>query len=84
MSTQSVDDILKSGISASLNDNIKTRIFLSNFQAQASYSTYSDLLGLSDKDIQTIKTMQRKRNYLIWQDGLVRLIDTNFNKTIFK
>ena len=82
LSTQSVDDILKSGISASLNDNIKTRIFLSNFQAQASYSTYSDLLGLSDKDIQTIKTMQRKRNYLIWQDGLVRLIDTNFNKTI--
>ena len=27
--------------------------------------------------------MKRKMNYLIWQDGLVRLIDTHFNETIF-
>jgi type IV secretion system protein VirB4 len=82
LSTQSVDDILKSGISSSLNDNIKTRIFLANFQAQSSYSIYSGLLGVSDKDINRIKTMRRQMNYLIWQDGKVRLIETNFNKNI--
>jgi type IV secretion system protein VirB4 len=82
LSTQSVSDILKSGISSSLNDNIRTRIFLANFHAQSSYSIYSGLLGVSDKDINRIKTMRRQINYLIWQDGQVRLIETNFNKNI--
>ena len=82
LSTQSVEDILKSGISSSLNDNIRTRIFLANYQAQASHSIYSGLLGVSDKDINRIKNMRRKMNYLIWQDGRVRLIETNLNKII--
>ena len=83
LSTQSVDDIKSSGISSTLNDNIKTRIFLANFQANSYKSIYSGLLGLTDKHINTIRTMKRKMNYLIWQDGLVRLIDTHFNETIF-
>jgi len=83
LSTQSVDDIKSSGISSSLNDNIKTRIFLANLQANSYKSIYSGLLALSDKQINTIRTMKRKMNYLIWQDGIVRLIDTHFNKTIF-
>jgi len=83
LSTQSVDDIKTSGISSTLNDNIKTRIFLANYQANSQKHTYSNLLSLSDKNIETIRTMKRKFNYLIWQDGFVRLIETNISKNIF-
>jgi len=75
LSTQSVDDIKKLSISASINDNIKTKIFLPNLQVDASYSTYKDFLGLRDDHIQSLKNLTPKSQYLIWQDERVRVID---------
>jgi len=75
LSTQSVDDIKKLSISAAINDNIKTKIFLPNLQVDASYSTYKDFLGLRDDHIQSLKNLTPKSQYLIWQDERVRVID---------
>ena len=55
LSTQSVEDIKKMDISATINDNIKTKIFLPNIQIDASYLIYKNFLGLKDGHIQSLK-----------------------------
>jgi len=75
LSTQSVDDIKKMDISAAINDNIKTKIFLPNIQVDASYSIYKNFLGLKDDQIHSLKNLTPKAQYLVWQDNRVRVID---------
>ena len=78
LSTQSVDDLKKIEISSIINDNIKTKIFLPNLLADSSYGIYKDFFGLSDDQIQLIKQMVPKKNYLVWQDSRVRVINAEF------
>lgn len=75
LSTQSVEDIRRSGISSTLNDNIKTRIFLPNSQALASRDVYTEMLGLSEEHVGLIRTLVPKRHYMAWQDGRTRILD---------
>jgi type IV secretion system protein TrbE len=77
LSTQSVEDIRRSGISSSLNDNIKTRIFLPNSQAQGSRDVYTQLLGLSEGNVEVIRQMTPKRHYMVWQEGRTRILDAH-------
>ena len=77
LSTQSVSDITKIDIGSSINDNIKTKIFLPNLQVDASYDIYSNFFGLNDAHIQTLKTMTPKKNYLICQDLRFRKVDVD-------
>lgn len=75
LSTQSVEDIRRSGISSTLNDNIKTRIYLPNSQALASVDVYTQMLGLTNDHVQLIRALTPKRHYMIWQEGRTRVLD---------
>ena len=75
IATQSLKDIRQSPISATLNDNIKTRIFLPNLQAFDSRDVYRDMLGLRDAEIDVIRHARQKRDYYIVQDTRRRLVD---------
>lgn len=82
LSTQSVDDIARSGISSTLNDNIKTRIFLPNSQALASRDVYTNLLGLSLDHVQLIRSLIPKRHYMVWQEGRTRVLDCHMPPSV--
>lgn len=75
LSTQSVEDIRRSGVSATLNDNIRTRIYLPNPQALASREVYTEMLGLSEEHVQLVRGLVPKRHYLAWQDGRTRVLE---------
>lgn len=77
IATQSLADIRKSPISSTLNDNIKTRIFLPNMQAFDSIDVYRDMLGLSHAEVEVIRSARQKREYFIVQDDRRRLVDVN-------
>lgn len=82
LSTQSVEDIRRSKISSTLNDNIKTRIFLPNPQALASRDVYKEFLGLTDSDVELIRALTPKRHYLLWQDGRKRVLDGHMSPEV--
>ncbi len=75
IATQSLKDVRDCPISATLNDNIKTRIFLPNLQAIDSRDIYRDMLGLQDHEIDIIRHARQKRDYYIVQDDRRRLVD---------
>jgi len=75
IATQSLKDVRDSPISATLNDNIKTRIFLPNLQAFDSRDVYRDMLGLRDAEIEVIRGARQKRDYYVVQDTRRRLVD---------
>ncbi|CAN7282863.1 VirB4 family type IV secretion system protein [Rhizobacter sp. LjRoot28] len=75
IATQSLKDVRDSPISATLNDNIKTRIFLPNLQAFDSRDVYRDMLGLQDHEIEVIRNARQKRDYYVVQDTRRRLVD---------
>ncbi len=75
IATQSLADIRKSPISSTLNDNIKTRIFLPNMQAFDSIDVYRDMLGLRADEVEVIRSARQKREYFIVQDDRRRLVD---------
>jgi type IV secretion system protein TrbE len=75
IATQSLKDVRDCPISATLNDNIKTRIFLPNLQAFDSRDVYRDMLGLHDHEIEIIRNARQKRDYYIVQDNRRRLVD---------
>lgn len=77
IATQSLKDIRDSPISATLNDNIKTRIFLPNLQAFDARDVYRDMLGLRDAEIEVIRSARQKRDYYIVQDNRRRLVDVH-------
>lgn len=77
LATQSLADIRKSPISATLNDNIKTRIFLPNTQAFDSIDIYREMLGLRDDEVNVIRNARQKREYYIVQEGRRRLVDVH-------
>lgn len=82
ISTQSVNDILISGISSTINDNIKTRIYLSNSQINASREVYKNILGLNDEQVEIIKNLRFKSEYFIRQENKSRIVNLNFPKSI--
>jgi type IV secretion system protein VirB4 len=74
IATQSLADLRDCPIGATLNDNIRTRIFLPNPQAFDSAAIYRDMLGLRDDEIELIRTATQKREYYIVQDHRRRLV----------
>jgi len=82
ISTQSVNDILVSGISPTINDNIKTRIYLSNSKINASRDVYKNILGFDDDQIEVIKNLKPKTEYLIRQEDKLRIVSLNLPANI--
>jgi len=82
ISTQSLNDILVSGISSTINDNVKTRIFLSNSQINSSREIYKNILNLDDEQIEIIKNLKSKSEYLIRQEDKSRVVNVNLPSNI--
>jgi len=74
IATQSLADLRQCPIGPTLNDNIRTRIFLPNPQAVDSAAIYREMLGLRDDEIEVIRTARQKREYYIVQDERRRLV----------
>lgn len=75
LATQSVADIKKSPISATLNDNIRTRIFLPNIYARDSEDVYCDMMNLRRDELGILAEAVPKRQYYVVQDNRRRLIE---------
>ncbi len=74
MATQSLEDIAGSNVFSSLRDNIQTRIYLPNMNADAPQllPLYRDQFGLQDDQIRQIAAGVPKRDYFIQQPGVFR------------
>lgn len=77
-STQLLSAAIQSGILDVLMESCPTTIFLPNKKAVLVADTYQQF-GLNLKQIQTIKTATRKREYFIVQDEHSRLIDLSLD-----
>lgn len=75
IATQSLADIRHCEISATLNDNLKTRIFLPNLQARDSLEIYRDRLGLREDEVDVIRLAIEKRQYYLVRQQRRRLVD---------
>jgi type IV secretion system protein VirB4 len=73
--TQSLKDLRDVPISATLNDNLKTRIFLPNVQAHSSGDIYRDMCGLRDDEIDRIRDAREKGEYYIVQGTERHMVD---------
>lgn len=78
LTTQSLDEIAKSEVFASIIDNVPTRIYLPNPSADAHYELYTEKFQLNDEQVDRIKRAVKKRNYYIWRDEMCRMIDAVF------
>lgn len=77
LATQSVADIEKVKLTAAFNDNVRTRIYLPGAKVKASANVYTDILGLSMEQVETLASAIPKRHYMIEQSGRTRLIDVS-------
>lgn len=65
MATQSLDELAKSDIFASIIDNIPNRIFLPNPNAQAHIDMYTKKFSLNEEQVSRIRHAVPKLNYYI-------------------
>lgn len=75
MATQSLQEIARSPIFATIIDNIPNRIYLPNPQAMTHAEMYRDLFQLNDEQINRIRNAMPKRNYYIVTPKLSRMVD---------
>lgn len=81
MDTQSIEDLASSGIFASLRDNIPNRIYLPNRNAlsESLYHVYRREFELTHNQIERIANGVQKRDYLIQQGQVSRMVQLRFD-----
>lgn len=77
MATQSLQEVAKSAIFATIIDNIPNRIFLPNPNAMTHREMYRDMFQLNDEQINRIRNAMPKRNYYIVTPKLSRMVDVS-------
>ena len=75
IATQTIQELKDVPISAALNDNIKSSIYLPNDKAMASADVYTGMCGLELDDVEIIRRSQQKAQYYLVQDKHRRLLD---------
>ena len=75
MATQSLDEISKSEIFATIIDNIPNRVYLPNANANAHREMYKSQFGLNDAQIDRIRNAIRKVQYYIVTPNLSRMAE---------
>jgi type IV secretion system protein TrbE len=78
LATQSLADVERSELFASIADNVPTRVFLPNRQADAFRVAYVERFGLRPAQIDRIRDAAQKRQYYIATPGGGRLVDVRF------
>lgn len=81
MDTQSVEDLAKAEIFASLRDNIPNRIYLPNRNAlsESLSHIYRREFELTQSQVERIATGTQKRDYLIQQGVVSRMVQLRFD-----
>lgn len=84
MDTQSIEDVISSGIFASMRDNIPNRIFLPNRNAQSESlrKSYRLEFELTDHQIERIASGVAKRDYLIQQGAMSRMVQLRLSPEV--
>jgi len=80
--TQSLDEIARSDIFATIIDNVQTRIYLPNPNVDAHYNLYREKFGLTHEQIERIRNSRRKKNYYIVKPGMSRMVECVFPDSI--
>lgn len=75
MATQSLDEIARSDIFATIIDNIPNRVYLPNPNAYAHRTMYKEQFGLNETQIERIRTGIRKVQYYIVTPNLSRMAE---------
>lgn len=74
LTMQSPTSITSSEISATLTDNVLTKILLANKAAETHRKAYRDHFGLTDENVDVIKALMPQREYLIVSNGFARVV----------
>ena len=82
MATQSLDEIARSSIFATMVDNIPNRIFLANPNALAHKELYTRKFGLNEAQVNRIRGAIPKLHYYITTPVLSRLVEARFSRKI--
>lgn len=82
MATQSLDELAKSDIFASIIDNIPNKIFLANSNAGAHYDMYTQKFGLNPEQVDRIRNAVPKMNYYIVTPRMSRMAMVSFPPNI--
>jgi type IV secretion system protein VirB4 len=75
IATQSMKELRDTPITATLNDNLITRIYVPNYQARDSADVYKDKCGLRDHEVDILRLARQKGQYYIAQNEHRRLVD---------
>lgn len=75
MATQSLNELQDSKLFTTIIDSMQNKIFLPNANAFANERLYVDKFGLNASQLNTIRIAVPKRNYLIVQPGISRLVE---------
>lgn len=82
LATQSLDDLSSSDIFSAISDNMPTRIFLPNRNAQAHAELYKKQFGLSGAQVSCIEQAIEKRQYYIQSPSGTQLVDAVFSREL--
>jgi type IV secretion system protein VirB4 len=82
MTVQSPASVTSAEMSQSILDNIFTFLLLYNKKADSHRSDYKTKIGLEDHQIDMISSLQPRRDYLLVQDGVSRVMTTHFTPEI--
>ncbi len=82
LATQSLDDLSSSDIFSAIADNIPTRIFLPNRNAQAHEELYKKQFGLNGAQVSRIEQAIEKRQYYIQSPSGAQLVEAVFSKAL--
>lgn len=78
LTTQSLEELSKSTAFVSMVDNIPNRIFLSNPNARASMDLYVGKFGLTETQVERIRTAIPKKQYYVCTPEGSRMVEARF------
>jgi type IV secretion system protein TrbE len=80
MTIQSPTAVTNSKIQATLLDNVKSVLLLANPRIENHREAYKKNFGLTDQQVDRIKTLRPAREYMVIKDGFSRILRTMFDE----
>jgi type IV secretion system protein VirB4 len=82
MTIQSPTSVTSAEMASSILDNIFSFMLLYNKKVESHRADYRSKLGLDDHQIDMVAKLQPKRDYLLIQDGVSRVMTTHFTPEV--
>lgn len=80
MTIQSPTAVTSSKIKATLLDNVKSILLLANPRVENHREAYKENFGLTDSQVDRIKSLRPAREYMLIKDGFSRVLRTMFDE----